>query len=317
VPELCALLNSLEYVGNRHDVHVIGHNLPQELVSQFGGLGYQVIHHKFSDEECKEAGGPSEILCRKRYALAGDVGVRYQATCILDADMFFCRSVDAYLQIASNTDLILGAALEQKRVYGHIEHQKIRGEDDEMVPILPEPVWNDKDICCAPIFLDMSKYHDIFRESWLLFSEQGFKAPDMEAYNILLIRDGLTKNVLMLSNVQFVGTNEKLLKPYMRAIHKGEDNNIWTETGDPIFIVHGQFYKGKWRRQQILNRKGCIDGYLGGSEKAENMAQGAMDMLYQRFKEMLDYKMTVEKKAYVPDGDMEWKPKEPQESASP
>ena len=31
VPELCALLNSLEYVGNGHDVHVLGIHLPEEF----------------------------------------------------------------------------------------------------------------------------------------------------------------------------------------------------------------------------------------------------------------------------------------------
>ena len=35
VPELCALLNSLENIGNKHDVFVIGYELPKDFTDQF------------------------------------------------------------------------------------------------------------------------------------------------------------------------------------------------------------------------------------------------------------------------------------------
>lgn len=306
VPELCALLNSLDYIGNKEDVHVLGYNLPVAFVAQFRILSYKVIFHPISYEEARLFAGESEILCRKRYWYAGQIGQSYDSICILDADMFFIRPVTQYFQIAAKTDLILGAALEQKRMYGHIDHHKAGGTH-----ILPAPRWNNRDICCAPIFVNMRLYCVPFKQSWLIFEngfkeELNFKAPDMEAINIMLLHHNLTDKVVLLPGVQWVGTNEQFLKPYIRIVSKDEDpeigSKIWTETGWPVYIIHGQPYKAKWRRQQLANRHGCAEGYLGASEKPDSMARGALELLHSTFLKMLRYKIKVEEKAYTRTG---------------
>jgi len=107
VPELCALLNSLEMIGNKHDVFVIGYELPDEFVEQFAyakinsftegsssslpqeinKLGFKVFYYPIPEAEAREYGGESEILCRKRYWYAGEWGKDYDSVCLLDADM--------------------------------------------------------------------------------------------------------------------------------------------------------------------------------------------------------------------------------------
>lgn len=311
VPELCALLNSLEAIGNTHDVFVIGYELPFDFTNQFGKgnkVNYQIIFYNVPEAEARLYGGESEILCRKRYWYAAEWGKKYDAVCVLDADMWFVRPVDQFFEIAAKCGFICGATLEQKRIYGEIEHHKVRG-----IQQLPAPVWNHKDICCAPMFFDAKRYEKLFKESWTIFAEgwpdDNFKAPDMESYNLLILRDGLSHFVLLLCNYSFVATNEKLLKPYTRVTQQSDDL-LWTESGEPIYIVHGQFYKSRWRNNQILNRIGCASGYLGNpsdpgivATKAKDLAIGSMNCLYEWFKSYLQGPITVDTtKAYVENG---------------
>lgn len=301
-PELCALLNSLDFIGNQEDVHVLGYKLPKEFVDQFGKIGYRVIHHNIPEPEARQFGGEGEILCRKRYWYAALWGQEYEAICLLDADMFFVRPVTQFFDVAAKTGFLLGAGLEQKRVYGNHAHQTVGGR-----PILQEPRWNDKDVCCAPIFVDVrGEFGKVFRRSWEIFEEgfpeSNFKAPDMEAVNICIMSYGLSGKVVLLPNYSWVATNEKLLKPYTRAILQS-DGKLWTESGEPLYIVHGQFYKARWRLQQLLNRHGCIKGCLDGSPRAYAIAEGALNCVNEVFQKMLDWRIQVPKVAYVPSGE--------------
>lgn len=315
VPELCAMLNSLDMIGNKHAVHVIGYELPPDFVEQFHKLGFPVHFYNVPEAEARQFGGESEILCRKRYWYAAEWGQNYDAVCVLDADMFFVRPVDQFFETAAKTGLLLGATLEQKRIYGEIEHHKVQG-----VQLLKTPVWNHKDVCCAPMFAAVPKgsaWNRIFRKSWEIFADgfpdTNFKAPDMESYNLLILAEGLSDRVMLLPNYSFVATNEKLLKPYTRVTEQGpevgtnvvagEPRRLWTESGEPIYIVHGQFYKKRWREQQLLNRHGCALGYVGFADNCDRMAAGAMDCLYEWFKKCLNYNIKVDtEKAYVNNG---------------
>lgn len=308
VPELCALLNSLEMIGNKHDVYVIGYELPETFVSQFKDLSYQVVFHNVQESEARAYAGESEILCRKRYWYAAVWGRKHDAVCILDADMFFVRPVDQFFEIAAKTGMLLGATLEQKRVYGEIDHHRVSGHQ-----LLDKPVWNAKDVCCAPMFVNVNArpsdnltWATILENSWLIFTdgypETNFKAPDMESYNLLVLAHKVSDRVLLLSNYSFVATNEKLLKPYTRMTVQS-DGLIWTESGEPIYIVHGQFYKHRWRKQQILNRHGCALGYLGFADNSDRMAEGAMQGLHEWFLKCLNYRIQVDTtKAYTING---------------
>ena len=206
VPELCALLNSLELVGNRHPVHVIGYELPADFTRQFNDLSYPVHLYEIPETEAREFGGEGEILCRKRYWYAAVWGKMYDAVCVLDADMFFVRPVDQFFDVAAKCGFILGATLEQKRIYGGIPHHKVRGHQ-----LLAEPTWNPKDIACAPMFFDAKRFEALFKDSWRIFAEgypdNNFKAPDMESYNLLILVEGLLDRVLLLPNYSFVATN--------------------------------------------------------------------------------------------------------------
>ena len=78
---------------------------------------------------------------------------------------------------------------------------------------------------------------------------------------------------------------------------------MWTESGEPICIVHVQYYKAVCTKQQLLNRHGCALGHLGVADRADAMAEGAMDVLYRFFLKNLRGVIRIdETKAYSTNG---------------
>jgi len=294
-PELTALLNSLDAVGSTADVHIIGIELQEEFLSQLPKLSYKAIHHNITEDEWQADHGRSEVVCRKRYWYAAQWGQDYDAVCILDADLVFCRNPHQFFVIAEKTGFILGPCKEQNKVYDDPHHQ-FNGEWQ-----IPQGFWNPKDLCNCPVFIDAKKWREPLEQSWLWFAtnfENGnMRCPDMDCMNIAFIKYAGIDNIIAMPGNQWLGTNEQHLKPYIRAVVQ-RDGNIRTESGIEIFCFHGQYYKKRWRECQLDNRHGCANGYLKATECSDNMAQGAMNVLYTRFKEMLNYNIQIEKKNY-------------------
>lgn len=303
LPEVVAELNSLDYVGNKQDVHFYGYKIPKEVIYQFELLSYRVIFHNITDEEIKESHGLSEVVCRKRYWFANKIGKLYDAICVLDADMIFCRNPIHYFEIAAKTGLVLCAVKEQKQSYKD-PHHKFKGEW-----IMPEGFIPEFDLCNCPLFVDTKIWGEALRDSFAIFmggfnemKGDNFRGPDMAAMNLMLCKYGSNDKTIGLSNVQWLGVNEKLLKPYMRVVK--DKGTLKTECGDLIFSYHGQFYHPLWRKCQLDNRHQCASGYLKANKSEEtqkhmdSQAQGALNLLFENFMKMLDYKIKIEHKNY-------------------
>lgn len=301
LPEVVGLLNSLDYVGNTSDVHFWGYKIPQETQEQFILLNYQVIFHEITDQEIQESHGLSEVVCRKRYYFANEIGQDYKAICVLDADMIFCRNPILYFEVAEKTGLILGVVKEQKESYKD-PHHKFKNEW-----IMPEGFIPEFDLCNCPLFVDTKIWGEALRRSYEIFIDgfnemkgDNFKGADMAAMNLMLAKYGSEGKTIPLPNIQWLSTNEQALKLYQRAVT--DYDKIKTETGTPIYSYHGQYYHPRWRNVQLMNRNHCAQGYFKASgeslQSSNNIARGAMELLYGRFKKMLDWKIIIEKKNY-------------------
>ena len=300
IPELTAMLNSLDYVGNKQDVYVLGIELPEEYTSKFKNLSFNVIHHNVTEEEWQEGHGRSEIVCRKRYWYAYEFGKNYKAVCVLDADLVWVRNPEHFLEVAAKTGLVIGVSKEQNKVYDDPHHQ-FNGEW-----VIPEGYYNRNDICNCPMFVDANVWGQALTKQWEWFltgfPDTNMKCPDMCANNIALIKHGSAERTIVLAGVQWLGTNEQMLKPYIRVIN--DNNLIKTESGFPVYCFHGQYYKKRWRECQLENRHNCAAGYLKADKHEEvinnldGQARGAMELLHSYFKKMLDYKIVIEHKNY-------------------
>lgn len=300
LPELIANLNSLDFVGNEYDVHLLGYRIPEDVITQFEKLSYKVIHHEITDDEINESKGLSEVVCRKRYWYAAEYGKDYDAVCILDADLIWVQNPWKFFDVAAKTGFIVGPGKEQNKVYDDPHHQ-FNGEW-----VIPEGYYNRNDLCNCPVFIDARLWEKALRDSWewfiIGFPDTNMKCPDMDCMNISFLKYGSENKTIVMPGIQFLGTNEQMLKPYMRVI---EDRGlIKTEFGCPVYSFHGQFYHRKWRECQLENRHNCASGYLKADkhpeiiENLDNQARGAMNCLYEYFKKMLDYKIVIEKKNY-------------------
>ena len=301
VPELVANLNSLDFVGNKQDVHVYGIEIEQSVIEQFKKLSYSVIFNNVTEEEWTADKGRSETVCRKRYYFAAQIGQDYDSVCVLDADLVWVRDPQLYFEIAAKTGLILGPCKEQSKTYGsdEVDHYYVDGKWIWNVPI---GFYNDKDMTNCPVFLDAKVWKEALELSWNIFLNHGFRAPDMDAMNLSFLQYGSYEKTILLAGIQWLGTNEQHLKPYIRAIEN--HGKIQTESGIPVYSYHGQFYHKRWRDCQLANRHQCASGYLKADKHPEviahmdDQARGAMNCLYEYFRKMLDYKVVIEHKNY-------------------
>jgi hypothetical protein len=287
IPELTALLNSLDYIGNEQDVHVLGIELDSSFTNQFSQLSYRVIFHEITEEEWQLGRGRSEIVCRKRYWYAAHIGLDYDAVCILDADLIFVRNPIQFFVMAEKTGYIYGPCKEQNKVYDD-DHHLVFGRWKWKVP---RGFYNDKDLCNCPVFIDAKKWNEALRISWYVFIHGDFKAPDMDAMNLAFLHYGGYDQTIKLPGLQWLGTNEQHLKPYIRVIEN--HGKLQTENGIELFSYHGQYYKEKWRNQQLINRHNCANGYLKATECCDDIAKGSMNTLYNYFLKILDWNIKI------------------------
>ena len=284
LPELVGNLNSLSMIGNEEDILVFGRDIPAEVQSQFGDLNYRVIYREVTDEEFAEGKHLSDILCRKRYWYAAKYAIDYDAVCILDADMIWSHLPTAFFEIAAKTGLAVGPCKEQNKIYSD-EHHKWHGEW-----IIPEGFYNYHDLCNSPLFIDPRVWEAALTKQWEIFldgqPDDNFKAPDMDAMNICMLEQHGIDRILPLPSLMFLGVNEQLLKPYIRAVQK--EDGLWTQSGIKIYSIHGHFGHANWRGIQLGNRKGCIEGQLNGSESAYRQAQSSLDTMVRAFYDALE-----------------------------
>jgi hypothetical protein len=298
VPEVNALLNSLDYVGNKADVWLYVYKFPETYLEKLAKTEWTYHLHIriIPEEEARQYGGESEIVCRKRYWYAAEIGQYYDAICVLDADLVFTRDPWQFFDIAAKTGFIVGTHKEQNKKYDdphHLVHGKF---------IYDPTITNDKDLCNCPLFIDAKIHERPLKRSWEIFADgwpnTNFRAPDMDAMNLCFLEAGLYDKIIKLSNHAWLGTNESILKPYTRAVDK--NGKLFTENGQEIFCFHGQYYKKKWRECQLGNRHHCAEGYLKASFNSDNMARGSMELLTRIFNKMcFEHKVSIEKINYV------------------
>ena len=285
---LNVFLNSLESVGNRNDVHIVSWDLPKEYLEKLPELSFKTIIYEVSDDPKMQEIGEGEVLMRYRYELASKLN--YDSVCVMDADSLVARNLDIWFEITANTDVIIGCGLEQKRWYGDPEeHHKVNGKH------FIKPIWNDKDICCSPLFFNPKKFGDAMHFSWSIIAdydfEHRFKGPDMDGLAMAILKFGYKDRVIALAEATWSGLHETLLKPFS---HISENHEmLWTINGEEIWVIHGQFLNEIWLGWQRDGQEGCIDRELDGSPRCKQIAEQCLGYLVGHFEKMSKYKIKV------------------------
>jgi len=289
LPYLNAFLNSLEYVKNTQDVHIISWGLSPSYLNKLSQLSYKTIIHEISNDSKMIEISEGDALMRYRYKLAADLK-DYESVVVFDADSIVVRNLDLWLEVAARSKTIIGVALEQKRWYGEPEeHHKVNGE-------YPIPrTWNEKDIACSPLFFSPKDFGDVFSYSWHIFAdyppEKRALCPDMDCLGLAILKHGVQDRVIALAEATFSGLHETLLKPFSHVCE--QHGKLFTINGEEIFAVHGQYNSEIWKGWQLEGQMKCIDRELDGSPRCKEIAKACYEQLENYWKKMSNYKIHV------------------------
>ena len=250
---MTAMLNSLKAVGSTHDVILLSHKLPDMPVT------IQVeteVEHQV------------EGTAIERFRFACDYIDRYDAICLLDADMFFLEPVDLYFDIASKGFIVTGSN-------GMIIDFHKGYQEQYSIDLGSESYPYFKTHTTVPIFINKENIH-WFKQ--LYETRPGFAQWDDFLYlNILGIKLGMDKKMLCLPPYTFTGIHHWYLKPAIRVIRKG--GKITSGTEQPIVAVHGKWWDEGWYKDLMLvmNRY-CKDAEcVEGAEKSRILLMNAFE----------------------------------------
>ena len=294
-PALNALLNSLDYIGYNDVINIIlFKDTPLDYLDHIQNkVGYEIKKIPFREDIYRDTFGgmKTDYMKRYRYYIASQICYDYNAICFLDVDMFFVRNVDIFFEIASR-GIMLGCAKTGKTRYGVNPSYYIDGKDP-----LPNSIWNDKDICCCPIFFNHA-FHNVFHYVWYGYTTElgRMKASDLFAINqSVLVNDSKYSSYSRLITMpcqSWVGTNEVMLKPYTRVVEK--EGQLISENGDLVYSVHGKWFSEGWHNGQRLHMDRLIDSQLGGSQHWKNQYKTSMNHIFKWFLKMaIGYKVSA------------------------
>jgi len=273
-PAANALLNSLDYIGFDGTVNlIVFKDFPEDYLDQVKKkVGYGIMTYPFSEKKFEKIfeGKKADYMKRYRYLIAAMISGSYDACCFLDVDMFFVRPVDLFFEIASH-GILLGAAKTGKVRYGGNPSYYVDGED-----VLDKPVWNEKDVCCCPIFFNQD-FEPVFHDVYHAYTTDGgrMEASDLFAINLMILKNKADRRMLTLPCHSWVGTNEVMLKPYTRVIEK--EGQLISENGDLVYSVHGKWFSPGWHAGQVLHMESLIEKHLGNDKYWRAQYRRAMD----------------------------------------
>ena len=302
LPGVTALLNSLERFGNKYDVIFQHYLIDPGYLAKLKDYSFTIIPEEISVAEVEYL-GEAEVLMRKRYYRAAEL-TEYKAICILDADFFVLKDPFCYFK-AAEIGNVVGVTLEQKRRYGDPNH-RVDGEF-----LIDPELWCARDLCCAPMFVNPTiwsvplklSYDIVYRPEKGGVNFEGdkgkFKGPDMDAINICLLKHGSYKHTLCLDQHTWSGLHESLMKIFTRAVVKHDQ--LFTEDGREIFMIHGQWWERVWRGWQIDGQMGMIEREMDNSQRAKSIAQQSFDLVCTWYKDFAT-NGPISMNDYLPEG---------------
>ncbi len=293
-PGLNALLNSLDRIGNEHDVWVCSYRLPTGYKEAIDAAGFTYrVEWREAPDQLILKWGEGDVMMRYRYSMPSkmcrygcsprrdrdEMVCEYDAVCVLDADMWVEEDLTPWLDIAAQTDYVFGCGHEQHRKYDDPNHSYPNGQG---WIIETDHMWFN-DLCSVPLIAGKRWYPSLLK-SWEMYAQDQstrIRSNDMDALNIALISDGAHPSMMPLPQQLWTGLHECMLKAHTRArMHEGR---VCTEDGQRIKLVHGQYWNLTWRGDQVGNQSRMIDREFNGSASYHSRSEASMQFLVDRF----------------------------------
>ena len=272
IPYVNALLNSIEkrriYDGVELDVYLLYHDFDDMKFIKEAEKAFSFnlipIDVKRSEIQHPEETKRIEFIKRARFSYILELSMKYDVTCMLDADMLIVsEQLKNLFALVCGTDKMIGCNERYKWVIG--DNFEYNGK-----PIFNTPTKLYHMHCSVPIIFDMKKWSDVFQ----YYTDICFKGRQQKGNNIVGIGDIYCWNISMIVNDR---QNDIIVFPMetMTQVHQTNlkpstflisEKDYWhTNQGDRVYSIHGRIAEQNWylghlqRYRQDLEKEGAVD----------------------------------------------------------
>ena len=273
-PGVVAFLNSFEYYHKNSNikVYLLGLGLDEDWLDKH--VRYrdyvEIVTLGMDNNPGKPNIAWSTKIPRFKFA-SGLSGV----VMMCDADMFFCRNMEMYFDIAE-TGIIVGGANGSTFYFGK-DFAKRLGE--------PIDCFWPKTMGSVPTWMDVDKYGYIWRNIYESKTKSNAFC-DFELVNIHIIQnieinDRKPDKILILPAQQVTGLHEFQLKPDTRVFLKHD--KLVTHDGLEVLMVHGKWWQEGWLSGILRNMDKYCNTQRGNAPKCLKGAKESWQLLKDEF----------------------------------
>jgi hypothetical protein len=269
IPGVTAMLNSLKKIKNEHTVVLISFRLPESFIEKTQQYPFEVqIVNSEGDHQV-------HATAIERFRIICELGHKYQAVCLLDADMWIEANVDVFFLAASKGLIVTGSN-------GMIINFNKDYQKKYQCPLGVDEFPYTKIHTSVPIFIDPRNF-DWFGE--LYISRRIDHWDDFLYLNILGIKMGKHEKMICMPPYCFTGIHHWHMKPETAVFEK--EKLLLSGTEEQVYMVHGKWWDEGW-----LQDLPCTMARYWRDEQIAFKGQGktnnAINTLLKRFNELIE-----------------------------
>lgn len=284
IPFLNVLLNSLDkHQIDNVDVYLMYYEFNLDYLEKikdsfnFNLIPIEIKKEDFDIHEFNQT-NRNLFIKQSRFKYIKEYGMKYDAICMLDADMFVTTPnfMNLFELVKGTSKLI---ACNERYKWNFDSKYTLNGEK-----IFDTPVKAHKFHCSVPIVFDLKKWGEVFDyynemayNSFEVDENNKIHKPigDMYCWNISVYKNDRQDDVILFPMETMTQVHQTNSINWTRLV---KDKGIWrTNAGDEVFSIHGRVGKEGWRKMHIGKINKIIEEGRHTSDNFLSKAKIALD----------------------------------------
>ena len=254
---LNVLLNSLDKQDICMDTYLLHYGFPKKYIVdaqkafRYPIIPIEITKDNFDIHEHNRA-DKNLFVKQARFKYIREYGLKYDAICMLDADMFIVSHNFVNLfKLIEGTSYLIGC--NERFKWTFTRNYVTRGQ-----PIFERPVRAHKFHCCVPIILDLRQWADVF-DTYNSLAYNSFEIDDsgnivkpigdLFCWNISVYANNRQDDVILFPMETMTQVHHTYANPWTRL--SKNDGHWWTFAGDEVFSIHGRIGNKDWFDEQM------------------------------------------------------------------
>ena len=302
LPFLHVLFNSLEKHKINIPVELLYYNFPEDYIKyaqdkfSFPIIPTEIKREDFQIHKFNEKNN-NLFIKQSRFKYIYDKGVKYDAICMLDTDMFVCtHNIMNLFDLVKDTNKLIACNERFKWNFGSRYH--FNNE-----PIFEKGVKALKFHCSVPLFFDLKRwilefnyYNKIAINTFEVDDKQNIVKPvgDIYCWNISVYKNNRQDDVILFPMQTMTQVHYTYAQPWTELRKEGD--NWVTFDGDEVFFIHGRIGNPAWAEGQLRGVKKRIEDR--GMPFNENRVTGVLNKFKKEWY-TLAYKSAVSLEPFI------------------